>query len=69
MKAETIAHLWNKSQDSDDAWERIKAFARACEQRAIERAKELYDTTTTPGGRIVADWSVLDAVIAKENES
>lgn len=41
------------------------AFARACEQHGIERAKAHAGPHVYPSGEF---WRVLDAEVAKENE-
>lgn len=75
MKAEDVARLYNESGmlEADMEWidltwptrRALIAFARACEQHGIERAKALLRVNWHEQEE---DWSALDAEIAKENE-
>lgn len=58
MKAEDIFRIWEVAQHQENHAERIKTFARACEQHGIERAKQLV---------YLDAWESLDAEVEEEN--
>lgn len=45
MKAEDIYRLWLEAKKQPTQWQRIYAFARACEQHGIERTVAALQAT------------------------